>query len=92
MKRKTFEKVKAPLFAGYYYKDEAHQDQVVRVDAIIEMFDQLGTPGELKRKQAFPEAGNHIIGGELFSGSLEEVQQACFLFAEEILGLERTTP
>ncbi len=88
MNRETFERVKAPLFAGYYYKDETHQDPVVRVDAILKMFDQVGTPEELKRKQDFPEAGEHVIGGELFSSSLEEVQQACFLFAEEILRIK----
>lgn len=88
MTRKTFEKVKAPLFAGYYYKDETHQDQVVRVDAILDMFEKVATPESLKRKQAFPEAGDHVIGGELFSGSLDEVQQACFLFGSEVLGLQ----
>lgn len=88
MTRKTFEKMKAPLFAGYYYKDETHQDQVVRVDAILDMFKKVATPDSLKRKQAFPEAGEHVIGGELFSGSLDEVQQACFLFGEEVLGLQ----
>ena len=89
MNRETFEKVKAPLFVGYYYKDETHQDPVVCVDAIIKMFDQVGTPNEFKRKQAFPKAGGHVIGGELFSGSLEEVQKACLLFAEEILKINR---
>jgi esterase/lipase len=88
MNRKTFKKVKAPLFAGYYYKDETHQDDVVRVDAIIGMVEQVGTSAEQKRSQAFPEAGAHVIGGELFSGSLEKVQQACFSFAEEIVKLQ----
>lgn len=88
MNRKTFKKVKAPLFAGYYYKDESHQDDVVRVDAIIEMVEQVGTSAEQKRSRAFPEANAHVIGGELFSGSLNEVQQACFSFAEEILKLQ----
>ena len=88
MNQKTYSKVKAPLFAGYYYKDETHQDEVVRVDAIIDMFGKVATPESKKRKQAFPNAGEHVIGGELFSGSLEEVQQACFLFGEEVLGLQ----
>jgi len=88
MNRKTFSKVKAPLFAGYYYKDETHQDPVVRVDAILDMFEQVSTPDSQKRKQAFPDAGVHVIGCSLFSGAAEEVQQACFLFGSEILGLQ----
>ncbi len=87
MTRKIFREVKAPVFLGYYYKDEAHQDPVVRVNAMLKMFGQLGTPASLKRKQAFPEAGVHVIGCELFSGSQNKVQQACFSFAEEVLKL-----
>ena len=87
MNRGPFGKVKAPVFLGYYYKDEEHQDPVVRVDAMLKMFDQLGTPGSLKRSQAFPDAGVHVIGCEMFSGSQDKVQQACILFAEEVLKL-----
>lgn len=87
MKKETFSKVKAPVFLGYYFKDEQHQDQVVRVDAMLEMFDQLSTPENLKQKVAFPEAGAHPIGSKLFSKSWEDVEKASFKFAEEKLGL-----
>lgn len=88
MKKEVFEKVSAPVFLGYYYKDEANQDPIVLVSAMHEMFDQLSTPKELKMKQAFPEAGNHVIGCELTSGSLKEVQEACEKFGKEILKLK----
>lgn len=87
MNKETFEKVKAPLFLGYYYKDENHQDEVVRVDAMLKMFDQTGTPETKKYKQAFPEARAHVIGGELFSGSQPEVEKACIDFAIKQLQL-----
>jgi len=89
MKPEIFAKVSAPVFLGYYYKDEEHQDQVVKVDALLKMYDQLGTPENKKIKQAFPDAGQHVIACELTSGSLDAVKEATFGFAENILGLKR---
>jgi hypothetical protein len=57
--------VKIPVFLGYYYKDEEHQDNVVSVDAMKEMFEQLGTPASLKKSEAFPNSGNHVITSNL---------------------------
>lgn len=88
MTKPTFAKVKQPVFMGYYYKDEANQDPVVRVGAALKMFDQLGTPENLKQKEAFAEAGNHVIGCKLLSGAWKEVEAASFKFAEEKLGLK----
>ena len=87
MKKETFAKVNKPVFLGYYYKDEINQDQVVKIDAMLKMFDQLGTPENLKQKVAFPEAGDHPIGSKLFSKSWQDVEKASFVFAEEKLGL-----
>jgi hypothetical protein len=50
---------------GYYFKDEEHQDNVVSVDAMKEMFEQLGTPAGLKKSEAFPNSGNHVITSNL---------------------------
>jgi len=87
MTKKTFAKIRMPVFLGYYYKDEKNQDQIVRVDAMLKMFDQLGTPENLKQKVAFPEAGTHVIGCKLFSGAWQDVEKASYAFAEEKLGL-----
>lgn len=65
MNKEVFEKVKIPVFLGYYYKDEEHQDQVVSVDAMKEMFEQVGTPASLKKSEAFPNSGNHVITSNL---------------------------
>jgi len=88
MKKETFEKVKQPVFLGYYYKDRANQDQTVRVDAMLKMFDQLATPENRKQKAAFPEAGCHPIGCKLFSKAWQDVEKASYAFAEEKLGLK----
>jgi pimeloyl-ACP methyl ester carboxylesterase len=87
MKKTTFEKLNQPVLLGYYYKDEENQDKVVKVDAMFKMFDQLGTPENLKVKVAFPEAGDHPIASKLFSKSWQEVEKASYQFAEEKLGL-----
>ena len=87
MTKETFAQVKKPLLLASYYKDEDHQDQTVKVDAMLEMYDQLGTPDSQKQKQAFPNAGAHVIGSQLKSGAWQEVETASFRFAEEKLGL-----
>lgn len=87
MTKETFAKVDEPVFLGYYFKDEENQDQTVKVDAMLKMFHQLGTPENLKQKMAFPEAGTHPIGAKIFSKAWQEVEKASFIFAEEKLGL-----
>lgn len=88
MKKATFEKITAPVFLGYYYKDEEHQDPTVKVDAMLKMFDELGTPPSEKEKVAFPDAGVHPIACELTSGCVDEVIAETEKFAENILGLQ----
>jgi esterase/lipase len=88
MKKDVFERITCPVFLGYYYKDNENQDQVVRVDAAINMFKQLGTPDDLKTEMAFPDAGEHVIAGELFSKSVDEVREATFQFATDILKID----
>jgi hypothetical protein len=86
MQKGLFKKVEKPVFLAYYYEDEEHQDDVVRVDAMQTMYDQLGTPESQKRKQAF-DAETHVIGSGMFSKAQAEVEQACIAFAEDILGM-----
>lgn len=87
MTKETFGKVNEPVFLAYYYKNEENQDPTVKVDAMLEMYDQLGTPESMKQKVAFPEAGVHPIGSKLFSKAWQEVEKASYKFAEEKLGL-----
>lgn len=88
----TFAKVKQPLFMGYYYKDEEHQDEVVSVAAMQEMYGALGTPAALKRKQAFPDAGAHVICSHFTSKALDAVYQSTARFLEEVIHLQPVAP
>ena len=85
MKESTFKKVKQPVLLLYYYKDEEHQDPVVKVSAMKRMFKQLGTPDSLKRQAALPNAGEHVIGSYIKSRDIAGVQERCERFAREIL-------
>jgi esterase/lipase len=85
MKKETYENVTAPVFLGYYFKDENNQDQTVKVGAMLKMFEQLGTSPDRKVKVAFPNAGDHVIGCELTSGSLDRVISETIKFGEEII-------
>ncbi|MBN1986812.1 MAG: alpha/beta fold hydrolase [Prolixibacteraceae bacterium] len=88
MKKETYKNVTAPVFLGYYYKDEENQDETVKVDAMLKMFDQLGTSPERKMKVAFPDAGDHVIACELTSGNVEQVINETIQFGEEIMNLK----
>jgi pimeloyl-ACP methyl ester carboxylesterase len=85
MTPEQFAKVTQPVFMGYYYKDEAHQDQVVSVAAMLDMFDELGTPAAKKVKKDFPEAGEHVIASHFTSGDLAGVYQATETFMKDVL-------
>ncbi|RYD70696.1 MAG: alpha/beta hydrolase [Sphingobacteriales bacterium] len=92
MTRNTFQKVKQPVLMLYYYKSLTEQDPVVRVDAMLKMFAELGTPDHLKRKIAIPEAGNHVLGSYLTSKDLPRVETAIHNFVENILKLQLKHP
>ncbi len=87
MKKETYKNITAPVFLGYYYKDKDNQDPIVKVSAMLKMYDQLSTAPDEKVKQAFPEADDHVIGCELYSGSLDAVISSTNKFAEEVLKL-----
>jgi len=88
MKQSTFQKIKQPTLVLYYYKDEDHQDKVVKVPAMKRMFDQLATPADQKRLIAVPDAGDHVIGSYIKSKDIKTVQEECDKFAVEILKLD----
>jgi len=85
MRSATFKKVKVPVFLAYYYKNDSLQDQVVSVPAMLKMFDQLGTPDNLKRKQAFPNAGDHVLTSYLTTNNYEEVTEATLDFLSTVV-------
>ncbi len=85
MRASLFERIKTPTLLLYYYKNELEQDPVVKVSAMKRMFSQLGTPDSLKRQQALPNVGDHVIGGWVKSKDLNSVHLACEAFANDIL-------
>jgi pimeloyl-ACP methyl ester carboxylesterase len=87
MKESTFKKVTQPVLMLYYFKDENNQDPVVKVSAMKRMFTQLGTPENMKRQVAIPNAGDHVLGSYIKSKDVQSVQEECEKFATEILKL-----
>ncbi len=93
MKPSVFEKIKQPTLVLYYYKDDDHQDEVVKVSAMKRMFKQLGTPDSLKRSVPIPGAGDHVIGSYIKSKDYESVEREAVNFLQEKLQLvPGTTP
>ncbi|HUP11026.1 MAG TPA: alpha/beta hydrolase, partial [Niastella sp.] len=89
MTKETFEKVKQPTLLLYYYRDPVHQDSVVSVPALLQMFDQLGTPRNRKFKKAMPNTGNHVIGSYLKSKDVEGVQREIEDFLMHVIGMKK---
>ncbi|MFI5153363.1 MAG: alpha/beta hydrolase [Chitinophagales bacterium] len=89
MTTSNFKKVNQPVLLLYYYKDEKHQDPVVKVSAMLSMFDDLGTPDSQKRKQAMPNTGNHVLGSPIKSGDVEGVENELEKFMIEVLRIKK---
>jgi esterase/lipase len=87
MTEETFSKVKQPVLTLYYYKDDVHQDSVVRVDAMKTMMEQLGTPADLKFSRSMPETGNHVLGSYIKSKDVEGVKLQIIHFMKDVLHL-----
>jgi esterase/lipase len=88
MTKATFNKVTQPVLLLYYYKDEQHQDDVVSVPAMKEMFTQLGTPAASKRAIPLPNTGNHVMASPIKSKDVEGVERETGKFLEEVAGMK----
>ncbi|MFZ4059110.1 MAG: alpha/beta hydrolase [Ferruginibacter sp.] len=88
MMEATFKKVHQPTLMLYYYKDETHQDKVVKVSAMKSMFDQLATPANAKRAIPLPNTGDHVIGSPIKSGDIQSVEMETVKFLKEVVGLK----
>lgn len=83
MSETTFKKIHQPTLALYYYKDEAHQDNVVKVSAIQKMMQQIATPDDLKLSMALPNTGNHVLASPIVSKDILSVEKATARFIQE---------
>lgn len=82
MTEETFENVKVPVFLSYYYQDEAHQDNVVSVQAMRDMFPKLGS--SIKKEQAFPLSGYHVITSDILGKRVDLPIQASLDFIKKL--------
>ncbi len=88
MKTEVFKKVQVPVFVGYYYKDEDHQDKVVSVDAILKMSSELGTKSEKLHVQNIKDAGSHAMASSFFNKNTNTLFYKICLFADKVLYLD----
>lgn len=87
MTEENLHKINDPLYLSYYYKDEQHQDMVVSVKRMKEMFAQVSTPAALKKEVALADANTHIIGSSIFNSHLESVWTPLVSYCEGVLHL-----
>jgi pimeloyl-ACP methyl ester carboxylesterase len=86
--KETLNAVKQPVLMLYYFKDELHQDNVVRVDAMKKMFGALSTPSNMKEEMAIPNAGHHVLGSPILSKDIMTVEKETIRFLNDKLGLK----
>jgi esterase/lipase len=84
----TFKKIHQPTLALYYYKDEQHQDSIVKVSAMKEMFTQLSTKETEKRAIALPLTENHVIASPIKSKDVAGVERETKSFLEQVIHLQ----
>lgn len=87
MNNATFAAVKQPTLTLYYYKDEQHQDPVVKVSAMKDMIAQLGTPADQKKMVAIPEAGSHVMASPIQSKDIVSVERETVAFMKTTIHL-----
>lgn len=85
MTDEIFARVKQPSLSVYYYKNEKEQDPTVKVSAILDMHEKLGTPADLKAAVPIPNAGVHPIGFAKKCKDFEGVYAAVEKFSVEKL-------
>ena len=88
----TFEKIKQPVLSLYYFKDEKHQDPVVKVSAIQSMMKELGTAANEKKEVAIPNAENHVLASPIQSKDIQSVEKETRIFLQEVMKLPITNP
>ena len=88
MTNETFKKISQPALLLYYYKDEANQDNVVSVDAMLKMFDELATPADKKIKRAMPNTGDHVMASPIKSKDVEGVERETEKFLTGVLQMK----
>jgi esterase/lipase len=82
MTDETFSQVKVPIFLAYYYQDEEHQDNVVSVQAMRDMFPKLGS--KIKKEQAFPLSGYHVITSDVLGKRVDLPIKASVDFIKQL--------
>ncbi len=82
MTDETFARVNVPVFLAYYYQDEAHQDNVVSVQAMRDMFPKLGS--KIKKEQAFPLSGYHVITSDILGKRVDLPIKASIEFIQSL--------
>ncbi len=87
MLEEVFEKITCPVLSLYYYQDEDHQDEVVDVNAIIEMHSMLGTAADYQKHKGLASPQNHVIASSIKSKDYQIVEEEISAFLTNVLGL-----
>jgi pimeloyl-ACP methyl ester carboxylesterase len=87
MTASTFKAIKDPVFLAYYYYDQDHQDKIVSVTRMKEMYEELGTPAAEKKNVPLKNAGTHMIATDIFNDNLNALWTPLADYCDNVLKL-----
>ena len=71
----------------YYYQNEAHQDQVVKVGAMKRHVCFIRNQCKIKKEKAMPMANDHVLASPIKSHDIQGVEKETVSFLQEVIGL-----
>ncbi len=79
----TFEKIKQPYLAAYWYRNEELMDKTISIEAIKRFDERSSTPDAAAQAVAWPTVGAHCMATSLRSKDLMHVIEETSKFLEE---------
>ena len=88
MTKDIFKKNDTPTFIGYYYKDEAHKDEVISISAIKNYTKEISTPASDIKVIPFSTASGHVICSSYMNPQWASVQDSIYRFLDAQITFE----
>lgn len=84
----TFSAIQQPALTLAYYKNEQEQDKVVKVAAMRNMYEQLGTAPAMKKLVQLSTTGDHVQGSPIKSKDVEGLKKEISGFMQEVMQMQ----
>lgn len=84
MHPEVFKAIHQPTLIIGFHKNINEQDKTISIEAMSEMYEQLGTPESLKQIHLLGSVGSHMLASHIFSADIDRVERISIEFIEMI--------